>query len=106
MNFDPRDLIDANFALLQEAARLSEPDPAVLMTVATWGRGADPEFLLALQPFRHGIGFNGSIVARVPCELAAEWLPKQAKSELEHTDRDTGYLVYGAVFNDWAVDRL
>ena len=66
MDFDPRDLIEANLSLLQEAASLAEPSPALLMTVATWGRGADPDLLQALQPYRHGLGFNGSLVARVP----------------------------------------
>ena len=72
MNFDPRDLLDANYQLLQEAGKLAEPSPALLMTVATWGRGADPNLLQALQPYRHGLGFNGSIVARVPKNLASE----------------------------------
>lgn len=104
MNFDPRDLIDANLALLQEASRLDQPEPAVLLTVATWGRGADPNLLQALQPYRHGLGFNGSIVARVPVDFAREWLPSEAHSEL---DKGTGGTpVYGAVFKDWAVDRI
>jgi hypothetical protein len=105
MNFDPRDLIDANLPLLQEAAKLQSPEVAVLMTVATWGRGADPDLLRALQPYRHGLGFNGSIVARVPRELAFQWLPVEAQHELDGS-KEGGTLVYGAVFKDWAVDRL
>ncbi len=104
MNFDPRDLIDANLALLQEASRLDQPQPAVLMTVATWGRGADPSLLKALQPYRHGLGFNGSIVARVPLDFARQWLPSEAQRELEERAYDKP--VYSAVFKDWAVDRL
>lgn len=104
MNFDPRDLIDANLGLLQEAAQMDQPEPAILMTVATWGRGADPKLLLDLQPYRHGLGFNGSIVARVPLEVAKNWLPDEALPEMELGKE--GILVYGAVFKDWALERL
>lgn len=103
MNFDPRDLIDANLALLQEASLLSEPADAVLMTVATWGRGADPELLKALQPYRHGLGYNGSIVARVPADFAGTWLPSEAVAEC---GRQPGLPVYSAVYKDWFVDTL
>lgn len=104
MNFDPRDLIDANLSLLQEASQLETPEPAVLMTVATWGRGADPKLLEALQPYRHGLGFNGSIVARVPLPFAREWLPEEVQVELAR--EESGTLIYGAVFKNWALDRL
>ena len=104
MNFDPLDLVEANLALLQEAARLPQPSPALLMTIATWGRGADPEMLRALQPYRHGLGFNGSIVARVPEALALQWLPEKAR--LEYESGDGASRVYSAVFKDWAIEKL
>ena len=104
MDFDPRDLIEANLPLLTEAASLAEPSPALLMTVATWGRGADPDLLQALQPYRHGLGFNGSVVARVPLEKAREWLPTEASSQL--AEAGESLFVYSAVFKDWALERL
>jgi hypothetical protein len=103
MNFDPKDLIEANLSLLQEASVLTEPRPGLLITVATWGRGADPELLLALQPYRHGLGFNGSIVARVPQEIAERWLPVEALKKLEQGIEGQ---VYSAVFKDWVVESL
>ncbi|MFA5504698.1 MAG: hypothetical protein WC314_19355 [Vulcanimicrobiota bacterium] len=104
MDFDPRDLIEANLALLQEAAALAEPTPALLMTVATWGRGADPAQLKALQPYRHGLGFNGSVVARVPLEQARDWIPEDAFLQLQAEADKT--LVYSAVFKDWVLEPL
>ena len=107
MNFDPKDLIDSNWALLQEAATLKEPEEALLMTVATWGRGADPELLKALQPYRHGLGYNGSIVARVPRELALQWIPEKAREEI-YSDSSTHsqMVVFSGVFKDWALEVL
>lgn len=104
MDFDPRDLIEANLSLLQEAASLAEPSPALLMTVATWGRGADPDLLQALQPYRHGLGFNGSVVARVPLEQAREWIPTEASARVPAAGE--GAFVYSAVFKDWALEQL
>lgn len=104
MNFDPRDLLDSNLALLQEAAALEAPEPAILITVATWGRGADPDLLQALQPYRHGLGFNGSIVARVPRNLASTFLPEKALAALDAGGEGTP--VYSAVFKDWTLDTL
>ena len=104
MNFDPLDLVEANLALLQEAARLEQPSPALLMTIATWGRGADPEMLQALQPYRHGVGFNGSIVARVPEALALQWLPEKARQDYRSGEGTT--RVYSAVFKDWVLHEL
>jgi hypothetical protein len=75
------------------------------LTIATWGRGADPDLLLALQPFRQGLGFNGSIVARVPRERASEFLPEEAFSQLSEAQAD-GIPVYSAVFKDWTLDYL
>lgn len=74
------------------------------MTVATWGRGADPELLKALQPYRHGLGFNGSIVARVPLEWADRWLPPEAADRVRSCLKPNP--VYSAVFKDWVVDSL
>jgi hypothetical protein len=106
MNFDPRDLIEANLTLLHEIAQQPEPSPAVLVTVATWGRGADPELLKALQPYRHGLGFNGSIVARVPRSIAMEWLPDGALEKLSSENETSEPFVYAAVFKDWVLEKL
>ena len=108
MNFDPRDLIDSNLQLLQEAEKLKEPQPAILLTVATWGRGADPEMLLALQPYRHGLGYNGSIVARVPQGLLDDWISEDGLAQLKELQRTAPQRtpVYSAVFKDWRVELL
>ena len=101
MNFDARDIIEVNMALLQEAAARTEPDPAVLISLATWGRGADPQLLQALQPYRVGLGFNGSVVARVPRAEAEQLLPQ---SVLDQLAGGTGLPVCGGVFKDWLVE--
>lgn len=106
MDFDPLDLVNSNLSLLNEAAQLKEPEPAVLITVATWGRGADPEFLKALQPYRHGLGFNGSIVARIPLDLGKEWLSDEALQKMEEARSRGETPVYSAVFKNWVVDTL
>jgi hypothetical protein len=103
MNFDARDIIEVNQALLEQAAAQSEPSPAVLISVATWGRGADPALLAALQPYRVGLGFNGSVVARVPRALAEEVLPPDVKAQWESCE-PTAIPVCGGVFKDWLVE--
>lgn len=103
MNFDARDLLEVNHALLSEAALRPTPNPGVLISLATWGRGADPNLLVALQPFRVGLGFNGSIVARVPRDFAREWLPEQVWAQIEASSTDA-LAVCGSVLKDWHVD--
>lgn len=103
MNFDARDIIEVNQALLEEAAARTEPTPAVLVSVATWGRGADPLLLAALQPYRLGLGFNGSVVARLPRELAVDILPPAVRDQLQAADPDQ-LPVCGGVFKDWLVE--
>lgn len=102
MNFDSRDIIEVNQALLEEAAALSQPTPAVLVSLATWGRGADPQLLAALQPFRVGLGFNGSVVARLPLRLAEQLLPSEVASQI--SSGAEGVAVCGGVFKDWTVE--
>lgn len=102
MNFDARDIIEVNQLLLEEAASRAEPTPAVLVSVATWGRGADPALLQALQPYRVGLGFNGSVVARLPRELARELLPEGVVAQF---DGAPGLPVCGGVFKDWLVEH-
>lgn len=104
MSFDARDILEANHDLLQEAAALEEPEPAVLITLATWGRGADPDLLKALQPYRHGLGFNGSIVARVPREFALSHLPPGVVESLDQAGPDT-LPVCAGVTKDWTVEH-
>jgi hypothetical protein len=104
MNFDARDLIEVNQALLHQAAALAEPSPAVLVAVATWGRGADPKLLAALQPYRIGLGFNGSVVARLPWDVAEDILPETVRAQLSAQDDTTRISVCGAVFKDWLVE--
>ena len=105
MNFDPRDLIDSNLSLLHEAAGShKEKEPFLLMTVATWGRGADPQLLQALQPYRHGLGYNGSVVARVPLTVAREWLEPEVLREVDGATNSP--VIYSAVFKDWVVEPL
>jgi hypothetical protein len=101
MNFDARDIIEVNQALLEQAAALAEPAPAVLVSVATWGRGADPQLLEALQPYRVGLGFNGSVVARLPRALAEEIMPQAVREQLSQGE---GTPVCGGVFKDWLVE--
>lgn len=103
MSFDAQDILEANHQLLQEAAALPEPDPAVLVTVATWGRGADPELLQALQSYRHGLGFNGSIVARVPRDFALERLPASVVETIAQGEA-SALPVCAGVTKDWTVE--
>jgi hypothetical protein len=102
MSFDARDIIEVNQALLQQAAALPEPSPAVLVSVATWGRGADPKLLAALEPYRVGLGFNGSVVARLPRLTAEEILPAEVREQLPAVPHQLA--VCGGVFKDWLVE--
>lgn len=102
MSFDALDLIEVNRALLEEAAGGNEP--AILITVATWGRGADPNLLARLQPFRVGLGFNGSVVARVPLALACQLLPEPICAKLRALSLEHPIIVCAEVFKDWVVE--
>lgn len=102
MSFDARDIIEVNQILLEEAAALAEPSPAVLVSVATWGRGADPKLLASLEPYRVGLGFNGSVVARLPRSLAQQILPASVQDRL--VCEPTQIPVCGAVLKDWSVE--
>ena len=103
MNFDARDLIEANQSLLEEALKRPEPSPAVVVCLATWGRGADPKLLADLQPYRVGLGYNGSVVARVPRDVAEELLPPEIVSELGPPENGKT-PVCAEVFRDWRVE--
>ncbi len=103
MNFDARDLIEANQSLLEEAVRRDEPTPAVVVCLATWGRGADPKLLADLQPYRVGLGYKGSVVARVHREDAEELLPPEIVSEIG-TFEDGKTPVCSEVFRVWRVE--
>ncbi len=72
MSFDAREMIDVNLPLMKEAAKAEGEETPLVVSVATWGRGIRQELLQALEPYRHGLGFNGSVVARVPRQLASE----------------------------------
>ena len=56
MNFDAQDILEVNRALLKLAAAQAEPDPAILVSVATWGRGANPEIDKSLTALPGGVG--------------------------------------------------
>jgi hypothetical protein len=101
MSFDARDIIEVNTTLLEQAAAMSEPTPAVLVSVASWGRGADPRLLAALEPYRVGLGFNGSVVARLPRSLAEQILPPEVYAQLPEPP---GLAVCGGVLKDWLVE--
>ncbi len=101
MNFDAQDIIDVNAELLEEAAALTEPEFAVLLVVATWGRGADPSLIKGLEPYRCGLGFNGSVVARVPREQALAWLPESLREQVEVWDPKEVLPVCSTVFKQW-----
>lgn len=103
MNFDARDIIEVNRLLLEEAKAKDEPRPAILIAMATWGRGADPAILSAVQPFRVGLGFNGSVVARLPRELGAKILPPTVIDEIR-LGPPQKVPVCGAVAKDWRVE--
>lgn len=104
MNFDARDLIEVNFTLLQEAVGRDEPSPAVVVCLATWGRGADPNLLAQLQPYRIGLGYNGSVVARVPREVAEQLLPSEVASRFGQAEEGQT-PVCAEVFRDWQVEN-
>ena len=103
MNFDARDLMEVNQQLLEEAVGLSEPTPAVVVCLATWGRGADPKLLAELQPYRVGLGFNGSVVARVPRSFAESVLPAEVVSQWQASVAEST-PVCAEVFRDWLVE--
>ncbi len=103
MNFDARDLLEVNQQLLEEAVALADPTPAVVVCLATWGRGADPKLLNELQPFRVGLGFNGSVVARVPRDFAETVLPSEIVSQWPATESEQT-PVCAEVFRDWLVE--
>ncbi len=103
MNFDARDLVEVNQQLLEEAVGLTEPTPAVVVCLATWGRGADPQLLAELQPYRVGLGFNGSVVARVPRSFAEAVLPGDVVSQWQAGDTERT-PVCAEVFRDWLVE--
>lgn len=96
--------MDANRDLIAQALELEEPKPAVIVCLATWGRGADPELLGRLQPYRHGLGYNGSVVARVPREKALEWLPDSAVTDLSSVNDPELTPVCCGVFKDWLTE--
>ena len=73
MSFDARDMVEVNRQLIEQAARGAGGDEDfVVVSIASWGRGVNPEILTALEPRREGLGFNGSVVARVSAKEAAE----------------------------------
>lgn len=107
MSFDARGMIEVNRqAILAAAAEADDGrEPGVVLSVATWGRGARQSLLQALEPYRHGVGFNGSVVARVPRSIAAELLERPDLVGLEPPG--PGHvLVVGMAFKELCVEWL
>lgn len=104
---DARGMLEVNRDLLRAAARerqqAGESHPLVI-SAATWGRGCRQEVLQALEPYRREWGFNSSLVAAPPRELAARLL---GRPELEAAQppgpgcfQGLG-MAYGAIHTEW-----
>ncbi|MGE0488264.1 MAG: hypothetical protein AB7S38_03505 [Vulcanimicrobiota bacterium] len=104
MSFDAQGMIEVNFPLILQASELPGEEPPLVVSVATWGRGCKQETLQALEPYRHGLGFNGSVVARPPRALAAELFEMP---ELQTAQAPAGKrtqvlgVAFKSVFLDW-----
>lgn len=106
MSFDARQMIDVNReALLEAAERSGLPQPRLVLSVATWGRGCKQSTLRALEPYRHGLGFNGSVVAAVPRELGAEILERPDLLDPSPPPNKTVQAV-GVVYKDVHVEWI
>lgn len=104
MSFDARDMVDVNQALIQEAAaQAAEGERFVVVSVASWGRGVSPEVLQQLESRRHGLGFNGSVVARIPVDEAGELFDCAPLLEQEPPGPDR-YPVLGVAFKERHLD--
>ena len=80
-----------------------EPSPAVVVCVATWGSGADPNLLRELQPYRVGLGYNGTVIARVPRAEAERLLPEEIVLAVRETEPEKTPIC-AEVFRDWLVE--
>ncbi len=104
MRYDPREILDANAALLEEASLLAQPDPPVLLAATTWGRSSDPALLSAVERYRVGIGAHGSMVARLPWALAYELFPPEARERLQALEMTLELPVCATVSGRWWVE--
>ena len=97
-------MIEVNYPLILEASELPGEEPPLVVSVATWGRGCKQETLQALEPYRHGLGFNGSVVARPPRSLAAQLfeMPELLGTEVPSGKRTQVLgVAYKSVHLDW-----
>ena len=112
MSHDARGMLEVNRELLRAAARerqlAGDPHPVVI-SAATWGRGCRQELLQALEPYRRDWGYNSSLVAAPPREVAARLLklPELAYPVSPEVGRFQGVgMAYGAIHCEWmAVDE-
>ncbi|MEW6283496.1 MAG: hypothetical protein AB1758_33105 [Candidatus Eremiobacterota bacterium] len=95
---DARNLLEVNEPCL---TGLAVPPDCVLVLAATWGRGCDPGLLSALEPHRRLSGYNGTVIAVVPLEVARNLLGDR----LPQPEPNSGYpvvaLAYGKAYSEW-----
>ena len=97
-------MLEVNRELLRAAALTSPESLPLVISAATWGRGCRQDVLQALEPYRHAWGFNSSLVARPPRELAAELLklPELAQPQSPSGGRFQAVgIAYGQVHCEW-----
>lgn len=76
MSFDAKGMLEVNRDAVLDAAR--RHGAAVVLSVATWGRGCKPEILVQMEPYVVGRGHNSSLVVVAPEETARSWFPSLA----------------------------
>lgn len=109
MSNDVKGLLEVNRELILQVAseaRTAGREPVVVVCAATWGRGIDPEALLALKAGAHRFGYNSSVVAAPERGALAGYLNETAKQQLDQGSANQGrFLVlcaaYGKTKTDW-----
>lgn len=107
MIHDARGMLEVNRELVRAAARerqqAGDAHPLVI-SAATWGRGCRQELLQALEPYRREWGFNSSLVAAPPRDLAARLLgrPELAEPRPPGPGCFEGLgMAYGTIHTEW-----
>ncbi len=109
MSNDVKGLLEVNRELILQVAseaRSASREPVVVICAATWGRGIDPDALLALKAGPHRFGYNSSVVAAPNQEALNGYLNEAAKQHLAQGASNPGrFLVlcaaYGKTKTDW-----